>query len=160
MLREFVSESLTLLLGYVYPAFECFKTVERSQREIEGLRFWCQYWIIVALLTAFEGVGSALVSWLPMYYEFKLAFFVYLWHPKTKGAFYVYDTILLPYILSHEWDIDHSVLEFQTKAGHFVVLYLQAVASYGQEKFFELLQFFSSQSPKLKSNQVLSVDFT
>ncbi|XP_031504254.1 putative HVA22-like protein g isoform X1 [Nymphaea colorata] len=154
MLGDFVSGSLTLLLGYVYPAFECFKTVEGHQRQIEGLRFWCQYWIIVALLTAFEGVGSVLVSWLPMYDEFKLAFFVYLWHPKTKGASYVYDTILLPYIISHEWDIDHNVLELKTKAGHFAVLYLQTVANYGQEKFFELLQFFSSRSPKLKSDQV------
>lgn len=33
-----------LILGYAYPAFECYKTVEKNRVEIEELRFWCQYW--------------------------------------------------------------------------------------------------------------------
>jgi len=33
-----------LILGYTYPAFECFKTVEKNKVDIEELRFWCQYW--------------------------------------------------------------------------------------------------------------------
>lgn len=33
-----------MVLGYAYPAFQCFKTVEKNKVEIEELRFWCQYW--------------------------------------------------------------------------------------------------------------------
>ncbi|KAJ8628066.1 hypothetical protein MRB53_021373 [Persea americana] len=55
-----------------------------SKCEIEQLRVWCQYWILVAVLTVFERVGDTFVSWLPMYCEAKLAFFGYLWYPKAK----------------------------------------------------------------------------
>jgi hypothetical protein len=33
-----------LLFGYAYPAFECFKSVEKNNVDIEEIRFWCQYW--------------------------------------------------------------------------------------------------------------------
>ena len=35
-----------LILGYTYPAFECYKTVEKNKVDIEELRFWCQYWYL------------------------------------------------------------------------------------------------------------------
>lgn len=37
----------SMLLGYVYPAYECFKIVERKKPELEHLRFWCQYWYYI-----------------------------------------------------------------------------------------------------------------
>lgn len=33
-----------MLLGYAFPAFECYKVVEKNKVEIEELRFWCKYW--------------------------------------------------------------------------------------------------------------------
>ena len=45
----------------------------------------------------------------PPYSEGKLAFVVYLWHPKTEGALYVYETFLAPFIAQHEGDIDRCV---------------------------------------------------
>jgi receptor expression-enhancing protein 1/2/3/4 len=32
----------SLLLGYVYPAYACFKALER--RKPDGIRAWCEYW--------------------------------------------------------------------------------------------------------------------
>ncbi|KAG1361894.1 hypothetical protein COCNU_10G001130 [Cocos nucifera] len=123
-----------LVLGYVYPAYECFKTVELNKPEVEQLRFWCQYWILVAALTIFERVGESFISWLPMYNEAKLAFFIYLWYPKTKGTTYVYETFLQPYVAKHENEIDRNLLELRTRAGDVVVLYWQKAASYGQTR--------------------------
>ena len=37
----------SLLLGYAYPGFECYKTVEKNRVDIEELRFWCKYWYII-----------------------------------------------------------------------------------------------------------------
>jgi len=34
----------SMALGYAYPAYECFKIVERNRPDSEDLRFWCQYW--------------------------------------------------------------------------------------------------------------------
>lgn len=38
-----------MFLGYAYPAFECYKIVEKNRVEIEELRFWCQYWYVKSL---------------------------------------------------------------------------------------------------------------
>ncbi|CAN1314899.1 HVA22-like protein i [Linum perenne] len=51
MLGSFLTRGLVLVFGYAYPAYECYKTVELNKPEIEQLRFWCQYWILVAMLT-------------------------------------------------------------------------------------------------------------
>lgn len=41
-----------MVFGYAYPAYECFKTVEKNKPDIEQLRFWCQYWYIHMLLVS------------------------------------------------------------------------------------------------------------
>ncbi|KAK9177298.1 hypothetical protein WN944_029318 [Citrus x changshan-huyou] len=33
-----------MVFGYAYPAYECFKAVEKNKPDIEQLLFWCQYW--------------------------------------------------------------------------------------------------------------------
>ncbi|KAK8916740.1 HVA22-like protein i [Platanthera zijinensis] len=151
MIGSFLTRALALLLGYAYPAYECFKVVELNRPEIEQLLFWCKYWILVAVLTVLERVGDALISWLPMYNEAKVAFFVYLWYPKTRGAKYVYETFLRPYVASHETDIDRNLLELRTRAGDFTVLYWKTVVDYGQTRAYQVLQYIASQAPSQQS---------
>ena len=79
-----------MILGYAYPAYECYKSVELNKPEIEQLRFWCQYWsvyhlfhllgiliggkkhflihgycfrILVAAMSFFERIGDVLIAW-------------------------------------------------------------------------------------------------
>ena len=33
-----------------------------------------------------------------MYYEAKVLFVLYLWHPKTQGAAYLYSSMLQPFL--------------------------------------------------------------
>ncbi|XXG72848.1 hypothetical protein AAC387_Pa07g1856 [Persea americana] len=40
MLGSFLNRGLVMVLGYTYPAYECFKIVEKNKLEIEQLRFW------------------------------------------------------------------------------------------------------------------------
>jgi len=146
MIGSFLTRGLVMVFGYAYPAYECYKTVERNKPEIEQLRFWCQYWILVAVLTVSERIGDAFISWVPMYSEAKLAFFIYLWYPKTKGTTYVYDSFFRPYVAKHENEIDRSLLELRTRAGDIAVLYWQRAASYGQTRIFDILQYVAAQS--------------
>ncbi|KAF8023593.1 hypothetical protein BT93_F0946 [Corymbia citriodora subsp. variegata] len=146
MIGSFLTRGLVLVFGYAYPAYECYKTVEKNKPEIEQLRFWCQYWILVAVLTVGERIGDTFVSWVPMYSEAKLAFFIYLWYPKTMGTSYVYDSFFKPYVAKHENDIDRNLLELRTRVGDFAVMYWQRAASYVQTRVFEILQFIASQS--------------
>ncbi|XP_042382074.1 putative HVA22-like protein g isoform X1 [Zingiber officinale] len=146
MIGSLVNRSLALILGYAYPAYECFKIVELNKPDIEQLLFWCQYWILVAVLTVLERVGDNFISWIPMYGEAKLAFFVYLWCPRTKGTTYIYETFFRPYMSKHEKEIDQNLLELRTRVGDFAILYVHKVANYGQTRFFEILQYATSQS--------------
>ncbi|XP_059646597.1 HVA22-like protein j [Cornus florida] len=151
MLGNFITRGLILFLGYAYPAFECFKTVEKNRVEIEELRFWCQYWIIVALLTVFERIGDIFVSWLPFYGEAKLVLFIYLWYPKTKGTAYFYNTFLRPYVSKHETDIDRNLQEMRARAWDLAIYYWGNCTKMGQSTIAQIIQFLLSQSSKVSN---------
>ncbi|XP_038887899.1 putative HVA22-like protein g isoform X2 [Benincasa hispida] len=144
MMGSFISRILLMAFGYVYPAYKCFKIVERSRLEIFQLLFWCHYWIIVALLTVFERVGDPLLSWLPLYDEAKLAFFIYLWHPKTKGAACIFSVVLRPFITKHEAKIDHYLIVLRLKTADIAALFWHKTASCSQTTLLDLLHNVSS----------------
>ncbi|GAB2272135.1 hypothetical protein Dimus_006955 [Dionaea muscipula] len=152
MLGDFINRGLVMILGYVYPAFECFKTVEKNRVEIEELRFWCQYWIIVAVLSVIERFGDLLISWLPLYAELKLVFIIYLWYPKTKGTSYVYESFLQPFVSKHETDIDRRLQELRVRAWDLAIYYLQNCTQLGQSAFFEVVHYIANQSSRLKGS--------
>ncbi|KAJ6927354.1 hypothetical protein NC651_011421 [Populus alba x Populus x berolinensis] len=146
MIGSFLSRTLLMIFGYAYPAYECFKAAENNRTDIAQVLSWCRYWILVAMLTVCERVGDHLIFWLPMYSEAKVAFFIYLWHPKTKGTEYVYDCFFRPFVAKHETEIDRNLLEMKVQAEEIALIYWQKAAAYGQTKFFEILQCVSSQS--------------
>jgi receptor expression-enhancing protein 1/2/3/4 len=152
MLGDFLTRILVLLLGYAYPAFECYKTVEKIKVNIDELRFWCQYWVVVSLLTVFERVGDIFISWLPMYGEAKLAFIIFLWYPKTKGTGYIYETMLRPLLGKHEPEIERKILELKARIWDFAMYYWENCTDLGQTKFFHILQYMASQSTKFSNS--------
>lgn len=143
MIGSFLSRALILVFGYAYPAYACYKTVELNKPEIEQLRFWCQYWILIALLAVLERFGDIFFSWMPMYCEAKLALYIYLWNPKLRGTTYVYDTFFRPYIAKHETEIDRNLLELRARVSDIMFVFWQKAASYGQTSFFEILNYVS-----------------
>ncbi|XP_027363258.1 putative HVA22-like protein g [Abrus precatorius] len=152
MLGDFINRCLILILGYAYPGFECYKTVEKNRVDIEELRFWCKYWIIVALFTVLEKFTDIFIGWLPMYGEMKIVLFVYLWYPKTRGSGYVYETVLRPYVSRHENDIDRKILEWKARSWDIIIFYWQYCAKFGHSAFIQALQHLASQSTRLSSN--------
>lgn len=152
MLGVFLTRVLMLVFAYAYPAFECFKVVEKNKADIEQLRFWCQYWILVAILSVGERISDIFISWLPMYGEAKLALFIYLWYPKTKGTEYIYGTFVRPYISQYETEIDRQILELRARSWDLAIYYWQNFAHLGQAKFFEILHYVAGQSSRLNSN--------
>ena len=41
---DFFALECRLVLGYAYPAYDCYKALELNTPQMEQLRFWCQYW--------------------------------------------------------------------------------------------------------------------
>ncbi|XP_058003383.1 HVA22-like protein j [Hevea brasiliensis] len=153
MLGDIVTRCLLLLFGYAYPAFECFKSIENNRVEKEELRFWCQYWVIIAILTICERIGDTFVSWLPMYGEIKLALFICLWYPKTKGTGYIYETLLRPFVTRHETDIERKLLELRARAWDFALYYWQNCTDLGQSAFFQVLEYLTAQPGKFSGKR-------
>ncbi|KAI4364176.1 hypothetical protein MLD38_020304 [Melastoma candidum] len=149
MLGGFLGRCLLLVFGYAYPAFRCFKTVEKNRVGIDELRFWCQYWIIMALVTVVERFADILISWLPFYGELKLALVIYLWHPNSLGTGNVYNNLLCPFMAKHENDIDRSLSEMRARAWDMTVLYWQHVTELAQAMFFRSLSYLATHSEKL-----------
>ncbi|GKB05409.1 putative HVA22-like protein g [Tanacetum coccineum] len=47
MIGSFLTRGLEMVFGYAYPAYECFKSVEKNKPDIEQLRFFSvSYWIL------------------------------------------------------------------------------------------------------------------
>ncbi|XP_030449014.1 HVA22-like protein j isoform X4 [Syzygium oleosum] len=140
-----------LVLGYAYPAFQCYKTVEKNRVQIDELRHWCQYWIILAMFTVLERIGDVLISWFPMYWELKLGFIIYLWHPKTKGSGYVYEKVLHPFMSRHEREIDTKLVEWEARAWDFASFNWQYCSEYAHVAFSRAMQYLAAQSRNFKS---------
>ncbi|KAJ0976650.1 hypothetical protein J5N97_012160 [Dioscorea zingiberensis] len=156
MLGDFINRVLVLLLGYAYPAFECFKVVEKSNGEIQELKFWCKYWIIVAIVTVLERFSDIFASCLPMYAELKLAFFIYLWYPKTQGTGFVYETFLRPCIVKHEPEIEEKLQKIRSKSGDLLLFYINNFTSKGQSLILEIIHYVISHSQSNKKPEVPS----
>ncbi|KAG6520497.1 hypothetical protein ZIOFF_017553 [Zingiber officinale] len=146
MFAEYITKLLLVFFGYAYPAFECFKTLEQPHGNYTvQLRFWCQYWIIVAILTVVEMLLEVLVSLIPMYGEAKVAFLVYLWYPKTKGSDLVYETFLRPVVMQYEPNIEERFRNLRPKLGQLLVFYLRNFTERGYTLFQDVLQYVVSR---------------
>uniref|UniRef100_A0A0E0M3U6 HVA22-like protein n=1 Tax=Oryza punctata TaxID=4537 RepID=A0A0E0M3U6_ORYPU len=150
MAVSLITRLLTLVLGYAYPAYDCYKTLELNKPQIDQLRFWCQ--ILLAFLTTLETITDFTVSWLPMYGEAKLALVLYLWYPKTRGAKHVYESYLQPLLARHEADIDRGLLQLRARAKDATASHLQAAVSFGRACFAEVAGRVSSQLQAARSS--------
>ncbi|WOH03702.1 hypothetical protein DCAR_0623101 [Daucus carota subsp. sativus] len=153
MLGYFLSTVLLMAFGYVYPAYQCYKEMEKNVVSKEQILFWCRYWILVAVLIVIESFADVIVSWLPLYGESKLAFVIYLWHPKTQGANYVYSVMLRPIVTQHEKEIDRTIMELWCRGKDIAVQFMRNGAYYGQTRIFEVLRYVSTQPKKKKKRE-------
>ncbi|KAH7518492.1 HVA22-like protein i [Ziziphus jujuba] len=145
MLGHFLCRAILMVFGYAYPAYKCFKTVE-NEPQTEHLRLWCHYWIIVAIFTVLERIMDASVPWLPMYAEAKLALFIYLLSSQMKGAEYLYNSLLKPFLVEHEAEIDRSIREVKVMAGDAIVRYWGRSLTFAQICLLESFRYVSSLS--------------
>eukprot|EP00798_Chlamydomonas_sp_ICE-L_P024716 gene24716-10354_t len=97
------------MFGYLWPAYQTFKAISVSDADLE--RQWCMYWLVFGLLAATSAITDATLSWLPLYWESKFLLVIFLWHPRTKGALYLYERCLLPFMAVYEAQIDQAMAE-------------------------------------------------
>lgn len=119
MLPYIVCKTASLALGTLYPAYSSYKTVKT--RDTRGYTKWMMYWIIIAFFSAAECISDMFLFWLPLYYELKLVFIIWLVCPYTNGSTIMYKKFLYPKLREKEKDID-TFLE-KTKTVSLAYLY-------------------------------------
>ena len=115
------------------------QALEKHKRKPEALRGWCIYWVVIALYTVGAQIGDRFIFWLPMYCEAKVAFVTYLWHPRTQGALYIYETFVSPFLPKHEPAIDRHIDETRASVGDVVVRNSRGAVDFVRNKMTNLL---------------------
>ncbi|KAJ3030343.1 UNVERIFIED_CONTAM: ER membrane protein DP1/Yop1 [Siphonaria sp. JEL0065] len=104
---------ITGLLGFLWPAYQSFKAIEKHDRELSTQ--WLTYWVVFGTINVLEIFSDVLLYWVPFYYAFKAVFVIYLISPQFHGAKVIYDKVLEPYLLKQQTVIDADLAKIKTK---------------------------------------------
>jgi len=88
----FLSQFISYLVGYVYPAWMSCKTIEK--RSVDDSLQWLAYWSIFSGLTFIEIFGDVFLFWVPFYYILKVVFLLWLSLPQFRGAYFLYENFI------------------------------------------------------------------
>merc|ERR1712127_304685 len=84
---------ITCLIGVAYPAFQSFICLDSKDND-EEKKQWLTYWVVFGCFNIFDHFAGVILHFIPFYYVLKLAFLVALFHPRFRGATFVYDNYL------------------------------------------------------------------
>merc|ERR1712070_588467 len=101
-------------VGFVYPAYASFKSLESQNTNDD--RLWLTYWVVYSCFCLIEGFLEYVLFWVPFYYPIKLAFLFFLFLPQTQGAMKLYEQFLHPALKPYVTMIDHHTNEVAKKA--------------------------------------------
>jgi receptor expression-enhancing protein 5/6 len=108
ILGALTSSILITCMGVVWPAYASFKALQKMG-ESEADVQWLTYWIIFGLFYTLEFLPDLLISWVPLYYEAKVAFVLWLQLPYFNGASQLYGGKVQPFLETYEEKIDATV---------------------------------------------------
>lgn len=98
--------------AFLLPAYNTFKCLRA--KDFAEARFLLMYWIVFGLIYVCESTlfGIILESFdLPMYWEAKFCFILWLQLPQTRGAELLYEVFVEPLLKKHEQAIDEKYEE-------------------------------------------------
>eukprot|EP00752_Nemacystus_decipiens_P012470 g11044.t1 len=87
------------LIGFCYPAFASFKAIDSP--DALASQQLLSYWAIFGAFFTLETSFGFLTAAIPYYNLVKGFIFVYSFHPYTRGATLVYDTVIRPLVIQH-----------------------------------------------------------
>lgn len=91
---------LTTIVGVMYPFYMSLKVLNAQHSNKLDEREWLSYWIWYGVFTSIENISGVFFFWMGNMYEiFKMALFVYLYHPQTRGSLFLYNKILQPLVI-------------------------------------------------------------
>jgi uncharacterized membrane protein YbaN (DUF454 family) len=75
------------------------------------------YWIIFGIFTLLDDFLGFILNMIPYYFWIKLAFFVFLFAPQTKGSKIIYEKVVKPLLDQYKDKIEGLISEIKGSAG-------------------------------------------
>jgi len=119
IIGQMTSAPFLLAAGVVYPFYATFKALQ-SKNGDETTR-WLQYWMIFVALSQLEFVFDGIGAYLPLYFEAKLLFVLWLCVGRFKGATYLCEKYVEPLLIAHQGKIDEQISLVTSRASNFKV---------------------------------------
>ena len=85
---------ITQIIGVAYPAFMSFAALKSEGMDDD--KQWLTYWVCFGVLTIMDQFVGIILQFIPFYYFLKLSVLVWLMHPSSLGATWVFDNYILP----------------------------------------------------------------
>lgn len=105
---------LTVVITVVYPATKSIQALESSGDDDD--KVWLTYWIMFGIFSLLDEFGGILLSFIPLYFYVRLAFFIFLMAPQTQGASLLYKTLVKPILSQHKDRIQAFIDEVKGSA--------------------------------------------
>ena len=86
---------ITNVIGVAYPCFMSFYALESQGADDD--KQWLTYWVVFGLYTITDQFAGFILSFIPFYYVLKVATLIWLFHPATLGAIFVYNNYIQPF---------------------------------------------------------------
>lgn len=106
---------LSVIFTVLYPSIQSIKAIE-SEGENDD-KEWLTYWTIFGLFHLLDEFGGFVLSFIPFYFYIRIAFFVFLMAPQTKGALTIYKYLVGPILKQHKDSIQNFINEVKGSAG-------------------------------------------
>jgi receptor expression-enhancing protein 5/6 len=91
---------LSVVFTVLYPSIQSIKAIE-SEGENDD-KEWLTYWTIFGLFHLMDEFGGFILSFIPFYFYIRIAFFVFLMAPQTKGALTIYKYVVGPILQNNK----------------------------------------------------------
>ena len=99
------STLLFFLVGFLYPAYMSYKAIE-TKADVDDDKQWLTYWVVFSFIHVFDPLLNIVLKIIPFSVILKLAFNIWLLHPKTRGALLIYNRVIRGLLKKYEGHID------------------------------------------------------
>lgn len=105
---------LTVVGTVIYPSIQSIKAIESQGGDDD--KEWLTYWTIFGMFHLVDEFGGMVLAFIPFYFYIRLAFFVFLMAPQTKGALTIYKYVVGPILKQHKQSIQDFIDEIKGSA--------------------------------------------
>jgi uncharacterized membrane protein required for colicin V production len=89
--------------------------MEAVEKKPEDERLWLAYWLIFSCVNVLDRLVGMVFSIIPFQNLLRIAFYVWLFYPSTKGALKIYEKGIKVYLKTYETQIESVIAIFKEK---------------------------------------------